>query len=579
MNAPIIIFVYNRYKHAKETIEALLNNEGIDNSDIYIYSDGPKDEIDAKAVEEVRLYIWQQKKELHNCSITIIEQEKNIGLEKSVINGVTEVINKFGKAIVLEDDIITSPDFLCFMNGALDAFENDAHVWSISGYSLDNRQVTKSQEDVLWTYRGSCWGWASWSDRWNRVDWEVTTYSRFKHSLSSRKKFNRGGRDMSYLLDLQMNGQIHSWAIRWCYQQFLENQISIYPRFPKALNDGFDGSGTNCSISEFQHSNFKIEKQWLYSYNLKNKRLIRAFNRSYWLGYWRGKIGAVWYLIFVNVHRIVYRSENQEWKVLKPRNGEWYCNPTTFVHDSKIYLFVSIYDVLKKTFGVGICQYNECGILERPKRIGPPMESMEYSSMFTYLGKHYLVEMVPSEKQVRIYAMKKDVFSWSLFKCIDVKENESNPVIIGDEQNGITLLMAEHDSSYHRNMSRLVQYELRNFFDESKKVLKPKFVACDEFSYKDENVGYIQNPEKKEMYRVTRINTETERGRNIFLSRITKINSLEPIKEKYVNKISLYSLGIQLPQYIYRPMGIYGYSFIDKSEFVDVYLQKLPLIP
>ncbi len=151
------------------------------------------------------------------------------------------------------------------MNKALDAFEKDPKVWSISTWLINNRKIKNCKEDILWTYRGECWGWASWADRWNRVDWSVGDYREFEKNRKRQRAFNRGGRDMSMLLQLQQEGEIHSWAIRWCYQQYKEDMITVFPKYPKSYNIGLDGSGTNCGGETTRLPETQLEKTWDFS--------------------------------------------------------------------------------------------------------------------------------------------------------------------------------------------------------------------------------------------------------------------------------------------------------------------------
>lgn len=161
MYSPVIIFVYNRLNHTKQTIEALAQNKLAAETDIIIYSDGPKTAIVETKVDELRKYL---KKITGFKSITINERKENLGLAKSIVAGVSEVISQHGKVIVLEDDIVTSPFFLTFMNKALDHFENVERVWHISGwnYPIDSSDL----DDVFFWRAMNCWGWATWADRW-----------------------------------------------------------------------------------------------------------------------------------------------------------------------------------------------------------------------------------------------------------------------------------------------------------------------------------------------------------------------------------------------------------------------------
>ncbi len=241
--SPIIIFTYRRVP--KKLIDSLLQNKLAKKSSLIIYSDGNKNNNDKSDIEAVRKYIRSI-----TCfkSIKIIESQKNIGLANSIINGVTEVVSEYGKAIVLEDDLIVSTDFLDYMNDSLNFYENNKNIWSISGYAPQLSCFENYKKDLYLSPRGSSWGWATWQDRWDEVDWEVKDFSTLKASKALRKRFNRAGNDMYKMLELQMLGKIDSWAIRWCYSQFKLGKYTVYLKKSKIINDGFlDNIGThNC---------------------------------------------------------------------------------------------------------------------------------------------------------------------------------------------------------------------------------------------------------------------------------------------------------------------------------------------
>ncbi|MFW6016806.1 MAG: glycosyltransferase, partial [bacterium] len=240
MLSPIVLFVYNRPEHTKKTIKALKKNKLADKSKLFIFSDGEKSANDKQKVKEVRKIInkidgFKQGK--------VFESEENKGLANSVIDGVTKIINQYGKVIVLEDDLITSKNFLRYMNRALDFYEEDKKIWSISGYNLPIGIPDDYKHDVYLSYRASSWGWATWKDRWDKIDWDINDYSEFINDKSAQKLFNRGGSDMKNMLKSQMEGKIDSWAIRWCYNQFKNDSYTIYPVVSKVKNIGMDGSG------------------------------------------------------------------------------------------------------------------------------------------------------------------------------------------------------------------------------------------------------------------------------------------------------------------------------------------------
>ena len=245
--APIVLFVYNRLYHTQQTVEYLQKNDLAQQSKLFVFSDGPKNEEGRKTVEEVRAYL----RTIDGFkNITITEREKNLGLANSVITGVTEVIDRFDKVVVMEDDLVSSRNFLSFINEALEFYKNDKRIFSVTGLNYPISIPKTYKHDVYLSYRESSWGWGTWRDRWDLADWEVKDFSEFLKDKRSQKLFNRGGDDLTNMLVSQMKGEIDSWAIRWCYAHFKNNAYCLGPVISKIQNIGIDGSGTHCGASD-----------------------------------------------------------------------------------------------------------------------------------------------------------------------------------------------------------------------------------------------------------------------------------------------------------------------------------------
>lgn len=255
--APIVLFVYNRLDHTRQTIEALQNNTLATQSELFIYSDGPKNEVAYESVQEVREYI-NQIKEFKRTNI--IMREKNYGLTKNITSGVTEIINKYNKVIVLEDDIVTSKYFLEFMNDALNYYEDKKEVWHISGY---NYPVSiRTEEDTYFSSLMDCWGWATWKDRWQyfllskKVLWKILflpTQQKKKFDLWDTGIFM----DQIYLNLLRLN---FNWDIYWYSTIFLNKGLCLHPTKSLVNNIGHDGTGVHCEKNEIYYNEKLNEK-------------------------------------------------------------------------------------------------------------------------------------------------------------------------------------------------------------------------------------------------------------------------------------------------------------------------------
>lgn len=186
--APVVLFCYKRPEVLKQTVETLKRNYLAKDSELFIFSDGPKKDEDVPAVESVRDYL---KTISGFKNIVIREAAENKGLANSIVQGVTAIINKHTKAIVLEDDLVTSPNFLDYMNKGLNFFHNNAKIFSITGFSIPMKGL--NENSIYFTQRANSCGWGTWKDRWNGIDWEVKDYDDLMKDRLARKAFNRMG--------------------------------------------------------------------------------------------------------------------------------------------------------------------------------------------------------------------------------------------------------------------------------------------------------------------------------------------------------------------------------------------------
>lgn len=282
MLAPVVVFVYNRDEHASRTLLHLSKNVLANESDLFIFCDNAKNEKAVEKVDATRRVVDEFAGNSIFKNVTVIKAEKNKGLAASIIGGVTDIINRYGKVIVVEDDLITSPDFLTYMNDALDFYENNPKVWSISGYTFPLKSLNKYPHDIYMSPRGCSWGWATWKDRFEKVDWDVRDFEDFKKSKERQRHFNEGGVDMTRMITDQVNGRINSWAIRWCYQESKENMFTVYPVHSRVKSIGCDDSGTHCVNSNLYDTDLITENTGCTFENLTpDKKIMSEFRLMY----------------------------------------------------------------------------------------------------------------------------------------------------------------------------------------------------------------------------------------------------------------------------------------------------------
>ncbi|MBO5622924.1 MAG: sugar transferase [Butyrivibrio sp.] len=244
--APVAVFGYNRADKIQKCVEALEKCDLASSTELYIFADGYKSDKDRESVEAVHKWAISFEADNHAFAhVKAVVKERNAGLANSIISKTTDLLNKYGKVIVVEDDLIVAPSFLKYMNGALDYYQYDSDIWEIASYGYDLKALRHYKHDVYLSYRASSWGWATWKDRWDTVDWEVSDYWKLQNNKELQKKFCRGGGDLYPMLQRQMLGESDSWAIRWNYAASKQDKLTVYPKYGLVSNKGFDGSGTH----------------------------------------------------------------------------------------------------------------------------------------------------------------------------------------------------------------------------------------------------------------------------------------------------------------------------------------------
>lgn len=248
MTAPIALFAYHRPDHLAQVLQALKANPEARESDLVVYSDGPKHPGHEAGVAAVRVHL----RELEGFrSVRVVERDRNMGLAKSIIAGVSELLEAHGEVVVVEDDLVVSPDFLRYMNEGLARYRFEEKVASIHGY----RYPLASPSTSAFFIRGAdCWGWATWRRAWKffEPDSQVLLAGLRRRKLERKFDFD-GTYGYVRMLQDQIEGRVDSWAIRWYASAFLADMVTLYPRESLVENIGHDGSGSHCDPSDRYH--------------------------------------------------------------------------------------------------------------------------------------------------------------------------------------------------------------------------------------------------------------------------------------------------------------------------------------
>lgn len=242
--APIILFVFNRPEHTRKTLQALSKNKLADKSSLYIYCDGVPSNASSILIENNNLVKKIIREEQWCKEVNIVESNENKGLATSVISGVNNILNKYGKVIVLEDDLITTNTFLEYMNLSLNKYMNNDNVFQISGYGFPVPKIKKANSSYFLNVT-STWGWATWKRVWDSIDFECKDYEILKKNKKLVYEFNfQGAYDYKKMFFRQMeSSEISSWGIRFYWNVFKNKALVLYPDNSLVRNIGWDNSG------------------------------------------------------------------------------------------------------------------------------------------------------------------------------------------------------------------------------------------------------------------------------------------------------------------------------------------------
>ncbi len=297
--SPICLFVYKRYDTTKLMLESLLACPECADSELYVFMDEARNDSEADDVEKVRALFdnLQGFKTIHPYPARM-----NKGMARSVIDGVTTVLQQHESIIVLEDDLVVAPDFLTFMNAALEAYRDRSDIWSISGYTPNLKDIEQYDKNgVFLVPRAQCWGWATWSDRWETVDWEVSDFNYLARNKKRRKAFDMGGNDLFRTLEMEHRERIESWAVRWAYAASKQKMWTVNPMQSKVQNIGLKSSTSHVGWHDERHNVELLGNKTIIDPNVQpNEKLVQAFKKHHDLGI-ISKIG-----YFMRLHNLGY---------------------------------------------------------------------------------------------------------------------------------------------------------------------------------------------------------------------------------------------------------------------------------
>ncbi|UOE48931.1 glycosyltransferase [Mucilaginibacter sp. SMC90] len=246
--APIALFVYNRPEHTRRTISYLQQNLLADESRLYIFCDAAKTDADKPKVEQVR----QLLNDVSGFkSVKVVLRDQNLGLAESIISGVTKLVYEYGKVIVFEDDLLSSPYTLQYFNDALTKYANHEQVMHIGAYMYNLHD--KTLPETFFYRAATSWGWATWARAWKNFEPDVDKLINQFDNLKIARFSIEGKMNFWKQIEQFKAGKNNSWAIRWYASIFLKNGLTLNPSQSLIQNIGHDGTGVHSNNEDMYH--------------------------------------------------------------------------------------------------------------------------------------------------------------------------------------------------------------------------------------------------------------------------------------------------------------------------------------
>lgn len=308
IHAPIVMISYNRPSFVRLSINNVALADGVGNHDIFMFIDGPKSEKDKIKQDEIFAIVESYKKQLPK--LTIIRRNRNYGCRDNIVDAISTIITRYGKAIIIEDDILISKTFLDYMDEALDLYKNDKSIWSINAYQLPNLKIPVDYPyDVYLDPVNMCWGWGTWVDRWNQVDFALKDWEVERENPIVLSRLNRAGRHFLDMINAQYDGRLDTWDVQCLYHVVKNGLMSIEPKFQLSKNIGFDpmvgGVHHNIASPLFSRQRYYNFRPKLVPNLTHDMRIFEQFE---------------WIKIPKNIYVRIYRKLQRVLAYLKPLN-------------------------------------------------------------------------------------------------------------------------------------------------------------------------------------------------------------------------------------------------------------------
>jgi len=284
VKTPIVLIAFNRSELVRLSLRNVSLANGAADRDAFMFIDGPRNDDDA--VENNKIVSIATKFKSALPRLEIIRRDHNYGCRGNIVDAISQVLSRYGQAVIIEDDILVSRTFFDYMDKALDFYNDDKSIWSINAYQNPNMRIPKDYPyDVYLNPVNMCWGWGTWADRWRGVDFDIKDWPSYRSNPAFMERLNKAGRQIAPMLDSQYNGHLKTWDVQCTYHVVKNNLMSIEPRFQLSKNIGYS------SLLRGEHTNEDcpyVTRQKYYNFMPRLQAKLchdpRIFSQYEWVG-------------------------------------------------------------------------------------------------------------------------------------------------------------------------------------------------------------------------------------------------------------------------------------------------------
>lgn len=278
MSPPVLLIAFNRPEPFERVLTNLVAAHGVTERDVFVYVDGPRNDDDKVRCDRVADVVERFRAQLPR--LAIVRRDRNLGCRVNVVKAITEVLETHGRVIVVEDDVLVSHTFLDYMDAALELYHGDPRIWSVNAWRNRFVHVPASYgRDVYLTPRMTCWGWGTWKDRWEGVDFDLADWPTLGNTPAMRTRLDAAGVDLQRMLQLQYDGQLNTWDVQCCYHVVKNGLFCVEPRLPLTKNIGSGVDPTHCIDEDtvVSHAAYYDFRPQLVANLDPDERLLRQF--------------------------------------------------------------------------------------------------------------------------------------------------------------------------------------------------------------------------------------------------------------------------------------------------------------